>query len=48
MNGALAPVLLSLPRRLKVKLPATVAVPDSTPVEALRLRPAGRLPLLTL
>ncbi|MNM92911.1 hypothetical protein D3C81_1052630 [compost metagenome] len=48
LNGAPTPVLLSLARRLKLKLPATVGVPDSTPVAVFRLRPAGRLPALTL
>ena len=32
---------------VKFEVPAFVGVPDSTPVEAFRVIPAGRLPALT-
>ncbi|MNM85395.1 hypothetical protein D3C81_975070 [compost metagenome] len=44
LNGAPVPVLLSLTLMLNGKLPATLVVPDSTPVAAFRLRPAGSVP----
>ncbi|KKO61029.1 hypothetical protein VM94_04799 [Janthinobacterium sp. KBS0711] len=48
LNGAPAPVLLSLTWMLTGKLPATLVVPDTTPVDAFKVKPAGRLPLLML
>jgi hypothetical protein len=32
---------------VKLEVPAVVGVPDITPVEALRIRPAGKLPVVT-
>ena len=40
-------LLLSATCTVKVLLPAVVGVPVMAPLEALRLRPAGRLPLVT-
>ncbi|OEZ89320.1 hypothetical protein JAB6_01340 [Janthinobacterium sp. HH104] len=48
LNGAPAPVLLSITLMLTGKLPATLVVPDTTPVDAFRLKPAGKVPLATL
>jgi hypothetical protein len=38
----------SLTPTVKVELPAAVGVPEITPVLALRVNPAGKLPVLTL
>ena len=37
----------STTRKVTGKLPVAAGVPDSTPVEAFRVRPGGRLPALT-
>ena len=48
LNGASVPVLLSVTLMLTGKLPATLVVPDNTPVDAFRVKPAGKVPLLML
>ncbi|CAJ0822895.1 hypothetical protein LMG18101_05255 [Ralstonia flaminis] len=45
--GAPVPVLLSVARTVKVLEPSAVGVPETTPVLAFRLRPAGSVPLDT-
>jgi hypothetical protein len=41
---AVVPVVLSSTRTVKVKLPATVGVPESAPVDAFNVTPAGSAP----
>jgi hypothetical protein len=43
-DGASVPVAAFSASTRKVKVPALVGVPDSTPVLWFRLNPAGRLP----
>ena len=44
ITGAPTPLLALT---VKVKLPGAVGVPDRTPVEKLRVRPGGSVPVLT-
>ena len=48
LNGAPVPVEESVPLILKLKVPPAVGVPESTPVAALKVTPAGSAPPVRL